>query len=119
MDIGIDRVDDIQDPDQPDKQDQAPGQHIDLGRTLLHLPVCLLVGYRGGSRHPLAELLQHHVKGLSIRIRVQRWPQLRICVRTGQLRGKPVTGQHLDAIDKAAIPHGEIALVAAQGEQHR
>ena len=113
MDIGIDRVDDVQNPDQADQQDQPPGQHIDLGRALLHLTVCLLIGNRRGARHPLAKLLQRRVKGLPVRVCIQRRPQLRIGICASQLRIEPVAGQYLDAVDKAAVPHAEIAVIPA------
>ena len=98
MDIGIDRVDNIQYPDQTDEQNKPPGQQTDLSFTFRKLSVRLFIGYHSGAWYPLAKRFQCLVKGPAIRIPLENRPQLRIGIRPRKLRIYPITDQNLNTI---------------------
>ena len=119
MDVCIDRVYDIQKPDQADKQNQPPGQEPDLGPAFLKLTIRLLIGNHGCARNPPAELFQNPVKGLSVRILIEKRTQLGIGLCARKAKIDPVTDEHLNSIHKSAVSHSEIAVITAKGQQHR
>ena len=119
MNIGINGIDDIQNPDHADQQDHPPGQQIDLAGALSKLSVRLLVRHPGRPGHTAAKRCQLLFKSLPVRVFFQNRPQLRITVRTGQFRIEPVTYDHLHAVDKTAAAHTEITVIPIHGQQDR
>ena len=119
MDIGVDRIDNVQDSYEADKQNQPPSQQPNLGFAFLKLTVRLFIGYCNCPRYPPAKRFQRLIKSDSVGAFLQFRTQFRISVRSCKAGVNPVTDQNLNAIYKSTVAHTEIVIIAAHGQQYR
>ena len=118
VDVGVDRVDDVEKADEGHEQDQSPGQHPDLGEGLLQLPVRVLVGQTDRPRNPLRQGRRRPVKGLPVRALRQGGQQLPVDGLSGEPGIQILIHDDLYAVDKAAVADAQEAVVAVHGMQH-
>ena len=109
VDVGVDCVDNVQKADQRHKQDQAPGQKLNLLEALRQLTVGVLVGQPESTGSAPRQGLQHSVKVRSVNPLRQGGQQL-VILRFPREGGiQLLVYNNLYSIDKAVVSDTQIA----------